>query len=59
MIQGLIDLKADFNKKEMLNWLLEVEEILEVPKGSKNWVGKVNFGFRLDEIASTRRKLRD
>lgn len=46
-------------KKELLDWLSDTEGIIQVPKGSKRWIGKVGFGFRLDEIASIRRRLGD
>jgi tetratricopeptide (TPR) repeat protein len=45
------------SKKELLDWLAEAEGVLKVPAGSKRWVGKVNFQFRLDEIASIRRRI--
>ena len=59
MVQGLIESRADFNNKEILNWLAEVVKILEIPKESNRWLGKVDFQFRKDEIAAIRRKLRD
>lgn len=45
------------SKKELLGWLKEAEGDLSVPKGSKRWIGKVDFGFRKDEIASIRREI--
>lgn len=47
------------NKEDLLDWLKKAERDLKIPKGSKRWIGKVDFGFRLDEIASIRRKLGD
>lgn len=54
-----LEKRYGINKKELLNWLTEAEGELRVPKKSKRWVGKVDFGFRLDEIASIRGRLRD
>jgi tetratricopeptide (TPR) repeat protein len=59
MIDGLIQKNERFDKDEMLGWLLEAEEIIKVPKASKKWLGKVDFGFRKDEVTALRRKLED
>lgn len=57
MIDGLIRLGKDFDKGKMVGWLDEAEELLSVPKGSKKWLGKVDFGFRKDEVTALRRIL--
>lgn len=47
------------SKKELLDWLAEAKGALKVPAGSKRWVGKVDFQFRLDEIASIKRRIEE
>lgn len=59
MINGLIKLGEGFDRKEMVEWLDNAEKLLTIPKGSKKWLGKVDFGFRKDEIKAVRRKLRE
>ena len=51
----LLETNGDFDKEELLDWLVQAEEDLKVPRDSKRWVGKIDFSFRLDEIASIRR----
>ena len=53
-----LEKKDGLSKKELLSWLKEAEGDLSVPKGSKRWIGKVDFGFRLDEIKAIRRQLK-
>jgi hypothetical protein len=54
MVDGLIELGEDFDKREMTEWLNGVEMLLSVSKGSRKWVEKVDFEFRKDEIKTLR-----
>lgn len=52
-----VETKGEFDKKELLIWLNEAEKLLKSPKISGRWLGKVDFGFRLDEIVSIKRRI--
>lgn len=55
--KALIEKKAKFDKKEVLDWLGEASKLIEKPVGGNKWVGKIDFGFRKDEISSLKRQL--
>jgi tetratricopeptide (TPR) repeat protein len=47
-----------FGKKDLMEWLNDAEKLTKLPKTSDRWVGKVDFQFRKDEIASIKRSLK-
>lgn len=56
-IKAVIEKNASFSKQELLEWLKDAEKHLRVPRGSKKWLGKVDFELRKDEITAVKRML--
>jgi tetratricopeptide (TPR) repeat protein len=56
--EALLKKSKDLDKKEIINWLKEAEKLIRRPRTSKKWKGMVDFGFRKEEVATLKRKLK-
>lgn len=58
-VDGLLKMKEDFDKEWARAWIDEAEELIKEPRGAKKWIGKVDFGFRRDEVKKLKRELKE
>jgi len=48
--RAVVELEQKGRKQEIVGWLNEAYKLIETPIGSNKWIGKVDFGFRKQEI---------